>query len=63
MLQLIMCYKFVNETDVEVCLALAHLYDQGFPTIPHVHDCITPTPSPESTEESEEDTQSKAKDN
>ena len=27
----------VNEDEVELCLELAHLYDQGFPTLNHNH--------------------------
>jgi len=56
-----MCNNNVNETEVEVCLFLAHLYDQGFPTIPHVHDCIDSTPSPDNTGENEENIQMRAK--
>ena len=38
-----MCYIMINvnhdmvDTETEVCLALAKLYDEGFPSIPHVH--------------------------
>jgi hypothetical protein len=41
--------KKVNTKDVEVetCLALAGLYDEGFPSIPHVHEPIdSPLESP-----------------
>ena len=27
----------VNEDEVELCLELAHLYDEGFPTLNHNH--------------------------
>ena len=42
----------VNETEVEFdyYLSLARLWDEGYPTIPHVHDCISPTRPPEKTE-------------
>ena len=35
-----MCYTKVNETEVEFdfYLSLADLYDQGFPSVPHIHE-------------------------
>lgn len=37
-----MCYNKVNETEVEFdyYLSLADLYDQGFPSVPHIHESI-----------------------
>lgn len=35
-----MCYIEVNETEVEFdyYLTLANLLDQGYPTLPHIHE-------------------------
>ena len=35
-----MCYIKVNETEVEFdyYLTLANLFDQGYPTLPHIHE-------------------------
>lgn len=40
-----MCYNQVNETEVEFdfYLALADLYDQGYPTLKHFHSSDSPT--------------------
>lgn len=55
-----MCYK-VNETEVEFdyYLSLARLFDQGFPSVPHIHESSqldkqrSLSPSPEESEEDE----------
>ena len=45
-----MCYIMINvnhdmvDTETEVCLALAKLYDEGFPSIPHVHSETSSVP-------------------
>ena len=61
-----MCYNKVNEegcTEVEFdyYLALANLFDQGYPTILHDHGCTPATPSPVEPGENEAEMQERVK--
>jgi len=60
-----MCCKEVNEDvgmEFDYYLSLARLFDEGYPAIPHVHDCIGPAPPPVDTEGGEGQIQGQERD-